>query len=119
MDGALGELTRASGTLTVTAGSFVEVTGDWAFTKTSKDGVERLEAGVANATAFAGNNRGQANESGVKVTGAKLGLVMVERTAPATAKYGAGRFGLGELGRRLGAAAFGDGGDRGEPDGRR
>jgi len=87
MDGALGEVTRASGTLTVTAGAVIEVTGGWAFTKTNKDGVERLEAGVAGATAFVGNNRGQANESGVKVTGANLGLVMVERTAPATAKY--------------------------------
>ncbi|MEY4177835.1 MAG: hypothetical protein RLY70_1409, partial [Planctomycetota bacterium] len=77
----------AATTATITAGSFLEMTGGWAFTKTNKDGVERLEAGVANATAFVGNNRGQANESGVKVTEANLGLVMVERTAPATAKY--------------------------------
>ncbi|MFM7071476.1 MAG: hypothetical protein ACKO38_06740, partial [Planctomycetota bacterium] len=51
------------------------------------DGVERLEAGVANATAFLGSNRGTASEAGLKVTGAKLGWVMVERTAPASAKY--------------------------------
>jgi hypothetical protein len=87
MDGKDGQLTKASGTLSGTVASFANVTGSFSFQRTVKEGVTRLTVGATGVTAFVGNNFGATNATGVELTGGKLGLVVLEKTASAAAKY--------------------------------
>ncbi|MGV2341213.1 MAG UNVERIFIED_CONTAM: hypothetical protein LVR18_46900 [Planctomycetaceae bacterium] len=87
MDGKDGQLTKASGTLSGTVASFANVTGNFSFQRTVKEGVTRLTVGATGVTAFVGNNFGATNATGVELTGGKLGLVVLEKTASVQAKY--------------------------------
>ncbi|MFM8474493.1 MAG: hypothetical protein ACKOEO_01700, partial [Planctomycetaceae bacterium] len=52
MNGQLGELTEASGHLSGTLASFANVSGDFYFRRTLKEGVARLVVGASGVTAF-------------------------------------------------------------------
>ncbi|MGV2342012.1 MAG UNVERIFIED_CONTAM: hypothetical protein LVR18_51295 [Planctomycetaceae bacterium] len=87
MNGQLGELTEASGHLSGTLASFANVSGDFYFRRTLKEGVARLVVGASGVTAFVGNKFEQADAVGVELSNGKLGLVVIEKTTSAPARY--------------------------------
>ncbi|MGV2341203.1 MAG UNVERIFIED_CONTAM: hypothetical protein LVR18_46850 [Planctomycetaceae bacterium] len=87
MDGKDGQLTKAEGTLEGTVADFANVKGTFSFQRTVREGVTRLTVGATGVTAFVGNNTDPNNRAGVELTTGKLGLVVLEKTATADAKY--------------------------------
>jgi hypothetical protein len=75
--GAGGELrSRISGTMQMELAGFVVVSGDFGVERTEAAGVTMLKVGLSGAEAFLGQGYGTADEMGVKVTQADLGLVV-------------------------------------------
>ncbi|MFO0202975.1 MAG: hypothetical protein ACK528_07580, partial [Alphaproteobacteria bacterium] len=87
IDGQLGELVEASGTLVVGIADFVEVSGDWGFRLTSKSGIHRLTAGITGGSAFVGKDGGTADEMGVRISDVELGLLIIDDPAAAELRY--------------------------------
>ncbi|MEN9553872.1 MAG: hypothetical protein RLZZ232_158, partial [Planctomycetota bacterium] len=87
MVGQLGELTEASGYVSGTVASFANVSGNFYFRRTLKEGVARLIAGASDVSAFVGNHFGAADAAGVQLSDGTLGLVMLEAVAGADAKW--------------------------------
>ncbi|MEN9554689.1 MAG: hypothetical protein RLZZ232_975, partial [Planctomycetota bacterium] len=87
MDGQLGELTEASGYVSGTVASFANLSGNFYFRRTLKEGVARLVAGATGVTAFVGNGFETADAKGFQISNGKLGLVVLEKTASDAASY--------------------------------
>ncbi|MCX7258156.1 MAG: hypothetical protein NTZ64_15960, partial [Polaromonas sp.] len=92
MDASAGELTQASGHLSIDAYGFLKVDGDFALRKASAQiqlanataltSVELLTIGIADASAFAGMNGGTANAIGLSLGSVDVALaVMKEKVA--------------------------------------
>jgi hypothetical protein len=87
IDGQLGELVEASGTLVVGIADFVEVSGDWGFRLTSKSGIQRLTAGITGGSAFVGKDGGTVDEMGIRLSEVQLGLLIIDDPSAAELRY--------------------------------
>ncbi|MEW6156110.1 MAG: LEPR-XLL domain-containing protein, partial [Verrucomicrobiota bacterium] len=86
------DVTRASGTVNIQIAGFVFITGSFSFAKTDtitpiKDATDtvigtltrtEIEIGATNVTVFLGTDYNTGQETGVKVTGASLGLILFQ-----------------------------------------
>ncbi|MFN5897524.1 MAG: hypothetical protein ACK48Y_08370, partial [Planctomyces sp.] len=97
MPGADGNLLRASGNLSITAGGFFAVTGDLAIEKktdtvklagsASDVTVDLLTIGAASLSAFVGVNGGTVNAKGLALTGVEFGLAIAAKRSDKSKKY--------------------------------
>ena len=101
LDGANGEMIRASGRLNVDVFGFFQVAGDLAIEKRSQTvtlakvgtaaaeqvAVDLLTIGGSGLGAFAGIGGGTSNELGLKLTGVEFGLVLATSKADTARKW--------------------------------
>ncbi|MFM8477868.1 MAG: beta strand repeat-containing protein, partial [Planctomycetaceae bacterium] len=97
MNGQLGELTEASGHLSGTLASFANVSGDFSFRRTLKEGVARLVVGASGVTAFVGNSFGTADAKGFQISSGKLGLIVLQQSAGSDALWAMTAGGTAEI----------------------
>ncbi len=97
MDGSVGSLIRASGTLDIAVGDFVQFSGDVAFETSRRNNVsladgssvnlDQLIIGTNGVSAFAGNNGGTDNAVGFNLEGVDLALILSSNAAQPSQKW--------------------------------